>query len=78
MELLEYYALALKEKKDVKVENLMLYVLDEAKLYEQPFQQTDLIKDYLSSVVLNIASNEYSKFTINCDKCEFHNMICQK
>ena len=78
MELLTYYAEALKERMDVEVENLMLYVLDEAKLYEQPYRQSDFTKDYLSGVVSNIASNSYFTFNKNCDKCEFSNLICAR
>ena len=77
MELLGYYALALKEREDVNVENLMLYVLDEGKLYEKEFSRDELISDYLASVVRRISRNEYSKFRVSCDRCEFNGLICQ-
>jgi len=76
MQMMSYYATALQEQKDIKVKNLMLYVLDESKLYEQYFTQDDFIKDYLAGIVLNIQENNYSKFHKNCDKCEFQNIIC--
>lgn len=77
MELLSYYAIALQERMDVEVENLILYVLDEAKLYETEFKDNQFIEEYLSSIVDNISRNEYSKHLINCEGCEFCGLTCQ-
>ena len=77
MELLNYYALALSEREDVKVENLILYVLDEGKLYEKEFIENEFTVEFLSSVVKNISADNYSKHHVNCDKCEFNDLICQ-
>ena len=77
MELLGYYALALMEREDVRVENLILYVLDEGKLYEKEFVKNEFIIEYLSGIVDKISDDEYSKHYINCDKCEFNALICQ-
>ena len=76
MNLLNFYAIALRETEDVNVENLMLYVMDEAKLYEQEFRENDFIMDYLESVVRSVDDNDYPRFHINCDKCEFNGLIC--
>ena len=77
MELLNYYAIALKERMDVEVENLLLYVLDEAKLYEKEFNPEEFTKDYLAGVVDNIANNNYPKHCVNCEKCEFSGLTCR-
>ena len=77
MELLNYYAIALSEFEDVEVQNLILYVLDEGKLYEREFIRDDFTLEYLSGIVKNISDNNYSKHCINCDKCEFNGLICQ-
>lgn len=77
MELLSYYALALTETEDVNVENLILYVLDEAKLYEMEYVENEFISNYLSSVTDSISGDDYSKHTINCDDCEFNGVLCQ-
>lgn len=77
MELLNYYAIALKERMDVEVENLILYVLDEAKLYEVEFNDNEFIMDYLAGVVDNISDNNYSKHLVNCQSCEFSGLTCR-
>lgn len=77
MELLSYYALALKEREDIDVENLMLYVLDEGKLYEKEFVREEFVLEYLASVVERISDDDYSKHLINCGHCEFKDLICQ-
>ena len=77
MTLLEYYAKALSESEDVIVENLLLYVLDEAKLYEIPYQDNNFIKDYLESIVANIDNNSYAKHKKHCEMCEFSSIICK-
>ena len=77
MELLGYYALALKEREDVDVENLMLYVLDEAKLYEKQFVRDEFLVEYLEGVVERISDDDYSKHFVNCGECEFNGLICQ-
>jgi CRISPR/Cas system-associated exonuclease Cas4 (RecB family) len=77
MELLGYYALALREREDVNVENLMLYVLDEGKLYENEFKESEFVSEYIASAVKSISANEYPKFKVNCDSCEFSGLICQ-
>lgn len=77
MELLSYYALALKEREDVDVENIMLYVLDEGKLYEKEFVKDEFILEYLASVVDSISDDDYSKHHINCGHCDFNGLICQ-
>ena len=77
MELLGYYAMALKERMDVEVENLILYVLDEAKLYEKEYDESEFIEEYLTNVVLNISDDNYSKHTVNCGQCEFCGLTCQ-
>ena len=77
MELLGYYAMALKERMDVEVENLILYVLDEAKLYEKEYEESEFIEEYLANAVLNISDDKYSKHTVNCGQCEFCGLTCQ-
>lgn len=77
MELMGYYALALQERMDVQVENLILYVLDEAKLYEIEFSEDDFIMDYLAGVVRNISNDTYSKHLVSCGECEFCGLTCQ-
>ena len=77
MELMGYYALALQERMDVQVENLILYVLDEAKLYEIEFSEDDFIMDYLAGVVQNISNDTYSKHLVSCGECEFCGLTCQ-
>jgi DNA helicase-2/ATP-dependent DNA helicase PcrA len=77
MQLLDYYALALHERDDLEVQNLILYVLDEGKLYERTYHKNDFILEYLDSVVGCISSNDYSKFTVSCDKCEFLDITCR-
>lgn len=77
MEILNYYAIALSEIDDVEVENIMLYVLDEGKLYEKEFAGDDFVLDYLSAVVKNISDNRYFKHSVNCRGCEFSRLICQ-
>ena len=77
MKLLSYYALALKEREDVDVENLMLYVLDEGKLYETEFVRDEFVLEYLASVVESISDDDYSKHHINCGHCDFNGLICQ-
>ncbi len=76
MELLGYYAKALKEMEDVEVENLMLYVLDEGKLYEKEYVDNEFLLEYLASVVDNISDDNYSKHTVGCGECEFNGLIC--
>jgi len=77
MELMAYYAMAVKERMDVEVENLILYVLDEAKLYEREYEESEFIEEYLSGVVSNISDDSYSKHTVNCGECEFCGLTCQ-
>ena len=77
MELLSYYALALSEREDVNVENLMLYVLDEGKVYEMEYVRGEFITDYLAGVVEKIASDDYAKHGVSCGQCEFNGLICQ-
>ena len=77
MELMAYYAMAVKERMDVEVENLILYVLDEAKLYEKEYEESEFIEEYLSGVVSNISDDSYSKHTVNCGECEFCGLTCQ-
>ena len=77
MELLSYYAIALKEREDVNVENLILYVLDEGKLYEKEFAGNKFIVEYLEGVVDCISNDEYSKHYVSCGECEFNGLICQ-
>lgn len=76
MDLLSYYAIALKERMDVEVENLILYVLDESKLYEKEFKHSEFTHDYLESVVECISANDYSRHRVNCDNCEFCGLTC--
>ena len=76
MNLLNYYAIALNESEDVNVVNLLLYVLDESKLYEIEFTKDDFIIDYLESVVLNIDGNDFIKHKVNCGMCEFSSLVC--
>ena len=76
MELLAYYALALSEREDVNVENLMLYVLDEGKLYEKEYVRDEFILEYLAGVVENISHDDYTKHTVRCSGCEFNGLIC--
>jgi len=77
MELMAYYAMAVKERMDVEVENLILYVLDEAKLYEREYDESEFIEEYLSGVVSNISNGSYSKHSVNCGECEFYGITCQ-
>ena len=77
MELLSFYAISLKENEDINVENLILYVLDESKIYETEFNKNEFVLDYLESIVKNIDNNDYSKHTVHCDKCEFSSLICK-
>ena len=77
MQLLGYYALALSEREDVEVENLILYVLDEEKLYEMEYVKDEFIEDFLEGVVKNISNDNYSRHPISCDRCEFNGLICQ-
>ena len=77
MELLGYYALALSEREDVKVENLILYVLDEGKLYEKEYVRNEFVSDYLAGVVENISANDYARFRVSCDRCEYNGFVCQ-
>ena len=77
MELLSYYAMALSETEDVNVENLILYVLDEGKLYEKEYVKNEFITDYLASVVEKISDDDYAKHTVACKDCEFNGLICQ-
>lgn len=76
MQLLAYYARALEDEEDVNVENLILYVLDEAKLYEIEYVRGEFVLEYLSSVVGNISDDNYSKHRVGCEGCEFNNLIC--
>ena len=76
MSLLNYYAIALNESEEVNIVNLILYVLDEAKLYEIEFKNDNFILDYLESVVLNIDDNDYIKHKVNCGMCEFSSLLC--
>ena len=76
MELLGYYGLALSEREDVNVENLMLYVLDEGKLYEKEYVRDEFILEYLAGVVENISHDDYTKHTVRCSGCEFNGLIC--
>ena len=77
MEPMAYYAMAVKERMDVEVENLIPYVLDEAKLYEREYEESEFIEEYLSGVVSNISDDSYSKHTVNCGECEFCGLTCQ-
>ena len=77
MELLSYYAIALKEREDVEVENLMLYVLDEGKLYEMEFVKSEFVLEYLAGVVDNISKDSYSKHYVSCGECKFNGLLCQ-
>ena len=77
MELLGYYALALKEREDVEVENLMLYVLDEGKLYEREFVRDEFVVEYLESIVERISEDDYSRHHVGCGECEFSGFICR-
>ncbi len=77
MELLSYYAIALKEREDVEVENLMLYVLDEGKLYEMEFVKSEFVLEYLAGVVDNISRDSYSKHYVSCGECKFNGLLCQ-
>jgi DNA helicase-2/ATP-dependent DNA helicase PcrA len=77
MELLSYYALALGEMEDVNVENLILYVLDEGKLYEKEYAGDELVREYLAGVVECISRNEYARHEVNCERCEFCGLICR-
>ena len=77
MELLGYYALALSEIEDVNVENLILYVLDEGKLYEKEYVKGEFIQEYLAGVVESISRDEYVKHHVGCDRCEFNGLFCQ-
>jgi DNA helicase-2/ATP-dependent DNA helicase PcrA len=77
MELMGYYALALQERMDVQVENIILYVLDEAKLYEIEFRENDFLMDCLAGVVRNISNDTYSKHLVSCGECEFCGLTCQ-
>jgi hypothetical protein len=76
MELLGYYALALSEREDVNVENLMLYVLDEGKLYEKEYVESEFIEEYLAGVVDCVSRDEYVRYHVGCDRCEFSGLIC--
>ena len=77
MELLNYYALALSENEDVFVQNLILYVLDESKLYEIEYNKNSFINDYLESLVKNIDNNDYIKHTVHCHDCPYSSLICK-
>ncbi len=77
MEMLSYYALAISESEDVQIENLILYVLDEGKLYEREYVKDEFVQDYLASVVDNISRDNYTRHCVNCEKCEFNGLICQ-
>lgn len=77
MELLSYYALGLSESKDYNIINLYLYVLDESKLYEREYVKSDFTREFLSSVVNNIAQDRYSRHTANCRMCEFCGVTCR-
>ena len=77
MELLGYYAVALKEREDVVVENLMLYVLDEGKLYERQFVRDEFVMEYLAGVVERISNDDYSRHYAGCGGCEFTGLICR-
>ena len=77
MDLLSYYAIALKEREDMDVENLMLYVLDEGKLYEREFVKDELTLDYLAAVVERISEDNYSRHHVGCGECEFNGLVCQ-
>lgn len=76
MELLSYYALALSEREDIVVENLILYVLDEGKLYEKEYVKSEFIEEYLSGIVGSVSKNDYAKYKVNCEACEFNGLIC--
>ena len=78
MQLLGYYAMALNESEDVKVENLILYVLDEAKLYEIEYREDDFVMEYLESIAESISANDYVPHHVSCDKCEFSGLVCQR
>ena len=67
----------LRKGEDVDVENLMLYVLDEGKLYETEFVRDEFVLEYLASVVESISDDDYSKHHINCGHCDFNGLICQ-
>ena len=77
MQLLGYYAIALKEREDVDVENLMLYVLDEGKLYEMHFSRDEFVMEYLESVVGRISDDDYSRHHVSCADCEFSGLLCK-
>ena len=77
MTLLNYYAIAYMENEDVNVVNLILYVLDESKLYEIEFNPDNFVMEYLESVVSNIDSNDFIKHKVNCGMCEFSSLLCK-
>ena len=77
MQCLYYYAYALLENEDYNINSLILHVLDENKQYEIPFEKgSDLILDYLKSVVSHIKSDDYPKHSVNCKNCEFNGVTC--
>ena len=76
MQLLGYYAQAFNEREDKNVVNLILYVLDEAKLYEMEYVRDEFVLEYLSGVVESISHDDYSKHTVSCRECEFSGLIC--
>ena len=76
MDLLGYYAMALTQVEDVKVENLILYVLDEAKIYEQEYREDAFLIKYLEGVIQNIDGDDYTKHRVNCKDCEFNDYLC--
>ena len=78
MQLLGYYALAFSQRENIDVENLLLYVLDESKLYEIQYKKDDFVKDYLKNVVRNIKENNYVKLKVNCNNCAFSSLICKR
>jgi len=77
MELLNYYALALKEREDYDVESIGLFVLDEGKLYERQYVKSDFVPEFLASVVRNVSEENYSRHKVNCGMCEFSGVTCK-
>ena len=77
MELLDYYALALKEREDYDVESIGLFVLDEGKLYERQYVKSDFVPEFLASVVRNVSDENYSRHKVNCGMCEFSGVTCK-
>ena len=76
MEMLHFYALALKDEYDIV--SLKLHVLDESKQYEVPYDsdKEEFVLDFLSNIVNNVDKDKYPKHEINCNNCEFQGITC--